>query len=90
MANVLRVTLGPHARAVVMAPIMSRAPKLLTDSATIARRIIELPNPYVNMGAMLIRHMAWRMRKRKWAELRPSSRRRCCMRPTTRPLQGPT
>lgn len=65
MANVLRVTLGPNARAVVMAPIIStRAPELLTDSATIARRIIELPDPYENMGAMLIRHMAWRMREK--------------------------
>jgi chaperonin GroEL len=65
MANVLRVTLGPMARAVVMAPIISsRTPELLTDSATIARRIIELPDPYVNMGAMLIRHMAWRMREK--------------------------
>jgi chaperonin GroEL len=65
MANVLRVTLGPTARAVVMAPIIStRAPELLTDSATIARRIIELPDPYENMGAMLIRHMAWRMREK--------------------------
>jgi chaperonin GroEL len=65
MANVLRVTLGPNARAVVMAPIIStRSPELLTDSATIARRIIELPDPYENMGAMLIRHMAWRMREK--------------------------
>src|SRR5688500_7928005 len=65
MANVLRVTLGPSARAVVMAPIIStRAPELLTDSATIARRIIELPDPYENMGAMLVRHMAWRMREK--------------------------
>lgn len=65
MANVLRVTLGPMGRAVVMAPIISsRSPELLTDSATIARRIIELPDPYVNMGAMLVRHMAWRMREK--------------------------
>jgi len=65
MANVLRVTLGPSARAVVMAPIIStRSPELLTDSATIARRIIEFPDPYENMGAMLIRHMAWRMREK--------------------------
>jgi chaperonin GroEL len=65
MANVLRVTLGPMARAVVMAPLVtSRPPELLTDAATIARRIIELPDPYVNMGAMLIRHMAWRMREK--------------------------
>src|SRR5687768_16323386 len=65
MANVLRVTLGPTARAVIMAPIISsRAPELLTDSATIARRIIEFPDPYENMGAMLIRHMAWRIREK--------------------------
>jgi chaperonin GroEL len=65
MANILRVTLGPTARAVVMAPIISsRSPELLTDSATIARRIIEIPDPYENMGAMLIRHMAWRIREK--------------------------
>jgi chaperonin GroEL len=65
MANVLRVTLGPTARAVVMAPIISTgSPELLTDSATIARRIIEIPDPYENMGAMLIRHMAWRIREK--------------------------
>jgi chaperonin GroEL len=65
MANVLRVTLGPAARSVVMAPIISsRKPELLTDSATIARRIIEMPDPYENMGAMLVRHMAWRMREK--------------------------
>ncbi|NCV20523.1 MAG: hypothetical protein EBV45_01020, partial [Chloroflexi bacterium] len=44
MASVLRVTLGPMARAVVMAPVIStRTPELLTDAGTIARRIIELP-----------------------------------------------
>jgi chaperonin GroEL len=65
MANVLRVTLGPAARAVIMAPIISsRAPELLTDAATIARRIIEFPDPYENMGAMLIRHAAWKMREK--------------------------
>lgn len=65
MANVLRVTLGPTARAVVMAPLIStRTPEVLSDAATIARRIIEIPDPYENMGAMLIRHMAWRMREK--------------------------
>ena len=65
MAGVLRVTLGPHARAVVMAPTIStRSPELLTDAGTIARRIIELPDPYENMGAMLIRQMAWQVREK--------------------------
>lgn len=65
MANVLRVTLGPQARAVVMAPVVTtRAPELLTDAGTIARRIIELPDPYENMGAMLIRQMAWQVREK--------------------------
>jgi chaperonin GroEL len=65
MANVLRVTLGPQARAVVMAPVITtRAPELLTDAGTIARRIIELPDPYENMGAMLIRQMAWQVREK--------------------------
>lgn len=65
MASVLRVTLGPMARAVVMAPVIStRTPELLTDAGTIARRIIELPDPYENMGAMLIRQMAWQVREK--------------------------
>lgn len=64
MGRVLRVTLGPAARTVAIAPLVkSRAPEVLHDGATIARRIIEIPNRYENAGAMMIRHMAWRVRE---------------------------
>ena len=65
MANVLRVTLGPHARAVVMAPIISsRAPKLLTKLGHHRPAHHRAPQSLRQYGAMLIRHMAWRMREK--------------------------
>src|SRR4051812_19438210 len=60
----LAATLGPLGRAVVIsAQSGKKAPELLTDAATIARRIVDLPNRYVNTGAMLIRNMVWQMRE---------------------------
>src|SRR4030042_1206320 len=60
LANAVRPTRGPGARHVAIEGSMrSNAPELLDDAATIARRIIEIPNPYVNAGAMLLRHMLW-------------------------------
>ena len=61
MANVLRVTLGPKARTVALESMSQRtaAPEIMNDGATIARRIVELPDRFENMGAMLIRHLAW-------------------------------
>ncbi len=66
MANLLKKTLGPRARTVAIAPIVSThntPPEILNDGATIARRIIELPNPMENMGAMLIRQLSWKVRE---------------------------
>jgi chaperonin GroEL len=34
--------------------------EILDDAATILRRIIEIPDVYVNMGAMLLRHAVWK------------------------------
>jgi chaperonin GroEL len=62
IANAVRPTLGPTARTVAMGQIMgsgSRPPEILDNAATIARRIVEIPNPYANVGAMLIRHTMW-------------------------------
>ncbi|MAG36619.1 MAG: molecular chaperone GroEL [Dehalococcoidia bacterium] len=65
MANTLRVTLGPVARTVVMEPLStSRPPEVLADAATIARRIIGIPNHWEDMGAMMVRHMAWQVREK--------------------------
>lgn len=66
MANLIRVTLGPKARTVAIAPIVNTGnspPEVLNDGATIARRVIELPNPMENMGAMLARSLAWKVRE---------------------------
>jgi len=64
MTAALAVTLGPLGRTVAIDKLFSSdAPEMLTDAATIARRVIDLPNRYVNTGAMLIRHLAWNMRE---------------------------
>jgi chaperonin GroEL len=61
MANLLKITLGPKARHVAIAKMYtSGVPEILDDGATIARRVIELPGRYENMGAMLCRQLSWR------------------------------
>ena len=61
MVGAVRPTLGPLPRTVAVEDIDSGRPiEVLDDAATILRRIIELPDPYVNMGAMLLRHAVWR------------------------------
>ncbi len=61
MANILKVTLGPRAATVCVAKLFQNAsPELLDDGATIARRVIELPGRYENMGAMICRQLSWR------------------------------
>ena len=63
-ATTLRVTLGPMARTVVMESLSTgRPPEVLADAATIARRIIGIPNHWEDMGAMMIRHMVWQVRE---------------------------
>ncbi|HUE76118.1 MAG TPA: chaperonin GroEL [Chloroflexota bacterium] len=63
MTRALRGTLGPAARKVAIMPIIgnNKSPELLDSGATIARRILEIPRWSEDMGAMLIRHLAWRM-----------------------------
>ncbi len=62
MARLIRPTLGPLSRTVAIAPIVGKDPPEVLDSgATIARRTIQLADPFENMGAMLLRHLAWRV-----------------------------
>jgi chaperonin GroEL len=63
IADIARVTLGPVGGVVAVERIAgrNRSPELLTDTGTISRRIIEIPGQFENMGAMLARHMAWRI-----------------------------
>ncbi len=60
MAALVRPTLGPLARTVVIAGQSPRsAPEVLDNAATIMRRTIQLGDPFADMGAMLVRHLAW-------------------------------
>lgn len=63
MSRLIRVTLGPRARTVVINPIVgtNRPPEILDDGATIARRTLQIPRPFEDMGAMIIRQLACRI-----------------------------
>src|SRR5690349_2295077 len=62
MTDLMRPTLGPTARTVAIAPIgRSGPPEILDSAATIARRTIQLADPFEDMGAMLIRDLALRV-----------------------------
>ncbi|MBV7335026.1 hypothetical protein KFU94_43685 [Chloroflexi bacterium TSY] len=63
MARVLAVTLGPLGGTVINQRVNSTEPELLADGATILRRITELPDRVETVGAMLMRHIVWHMRK---------------------------
>ncbi|MGH2459651.1 MAG: TCP-1/cpn60 chaperonin family protein, partial [Chloroflexota bacterium] len=61
VGDALRPTLGPTARTVLVEQmIRTDPPEIFDDAATVARRIVELPL-YVNAGAMLMRHLVWRV-----------------------------
>ncbi len=62
MTNLLRPTLGPLPRTVAISPIVgSQPPEILDNAAVIARRTIQLGDPFEDMGGMLVRHLAWRV-----------------------------
>ncbi len=64
LADLLASTLGPTQGIVLASTDLKPRPELLTDAATIARRMTELPDPRQNVGAMLLRNMVWRMHER--------------------------
>ena len=62
MVEAIRPTLGPRPRIVAIDRILDdRMPELLDDGATIAKRIIQLPDRDEDMGAMLVRDFLWRL-----------------------------
>ncbi len=62
MAGLLRPTLGPLARTVAIDRLTgSRPPEILDSGATIARRTLQIRDPFEDMGAMIVRHVAWRV-----------------------------
>src|SRR5437660_10187886 len=58
LADAVRVTLGPKGRNVVLDKKFG-APTITNDGVTIAREI-ELPDPFENMGAQLLKEAATR------------------------------
>lgn len=60
MTSLLRPTLGPTARTVAIQGLSkTSAPEILDSAATIARRTIQIDNPWEDMGAMIVRQLAW-------------------------------
>jgi chaperonin GroEL len=62
MTAAVAPTLGPTARTVAIAPAtFGTPPEVLDRAATITRRTIAIQGPFENMGAMLLRHLVWRV-----------------------------
>ena len=60
LAQVISLTLGPRAGGVALSRI-AKGPEVLTSSAVIARRIVEIPCRGANVGAMLLRNALCRV-----------------------------
>ncbi|MGI9149768.1 MAG: chaperonin GroEL [Chloroflexota bacterium] len=66
MTRLLRPTLGPLPRTVAIARLVGHEPPEILDSAaTIARRTLQLADPFEDMGGMLVRHLVWRVFERE-------------------------
>lgn len=63
IANLAALTLGPIGGNIANYQDAGSKTEILSDAATIARRIIELPERTENAGAMLMRHVVWHMRQ---------------------------
>lgn len=64
MADLLAPTLGPIGGVVANQRDVQKKPELLDDSATAMRRILNLGDPRMDVGAMLMRSMVWRVVQR--------------------------
>ncbi|MBM3129120.1 MAG: chaperonin GroEL [Chloroflexi bacterium] len=64
IADLLAVTLGPTQGVILSKHETRAAPEILSDAATIARRIIALPDRAEDVGAMLARNLVWRQHLR--------------------------
>ena len=62
IANAIRPTLGPRSRIVVNeSKLYAGQPEFLSDGATIARRIVQLPGREEDVGAMYLRQILWKL-----------------------------
>jgi chaperonin GroEL len=64
LADLLAPTLGPVGGVVANQRDFQRRAELLDDSATTVRRILNLGDPRMDVGAMMIRSMVWRVVQR--------------------------
>jgi chaperonin GroEL len=65
IVDAVRPTYGPlHGNVMVERIEKSMLPDILDDGGVIARRIIELPDRNEDVGAMMVRHLMWRMHER--------------------------
>jgi chaperonin GroEL len=61
IANLLAPTFGPIGGVIINDRDRTRMPELLDDSATAVRRILSLGDPRLDVGAMLMRSLVWRV-----------------------------
>lgn len=60
--DAIRPTLGPIPRSVAVDRLLDlRGPEILDNGGLIAKRIIQLPNLYADVGAMFVRDFLWRL-----------------------------
>lgn len=61
IADLLAPTFGPVGGLIINDRDRTRMPELLDDSATAVRRILSLGDPRLDIGAMLMRNLVWRV-----------------------------
>ena len=62
LVEVVRPTLGPCPRVVAVENVLRhKSPELLDSAGLISRRLIELPGRSADTGAMLLRHVLWKV-----------------------------
>ncbi|MGB1253908.1 MAG: TCP-1/cpn60 chaperonin family protein [Candidatus Promineifilaceae bacterium] len=64
LAHLLAIKLGPSQGIVLNEKDTPGPPDILSDAATIARRIIAFPDRQTDVGAMLLRNTVWRVHQR--------------------------
>jgi chaperonin GroEL len=64
MVAAVQPTLGPRPRYTAIQRATSGGPEILDQAGVIARRVLALPDPAEDVGAMLVRHLMWRMTER--------------------------
>ena len=63
LADALAITLGPTQGNVLSWSNTKERAEMLDDAATIARRIVQIPDRRRDVGAMMLRQLVWRMHK---------------------------